>query len=45
MIGYEGDNGPLNPHNWSYWTRAMATMMIAGFRFVVGFVSSIFKRD
>jgi hypothetical protein len=45
MVRYEGDNGPPNPHNWSYWTRAMATMMITGFEFVAGFASSIFERN
>jgi hypothetical protein len=41
VVGYEGDGDPLNPHNWSYTTRAMATMMIAGIGFVVGVASSI----
>ena len=41
VVGYEGDNDPLNLHNWSYWTKAMAMMMIAAFEFVVGFTSSI----
>ena len=36
MVGYEGDKDPLNLHNWSYWTKAVAMMMIAAFEFVVG---------
>ena len=41
VVGYEGDKDPLNLHNWSYWTKAVAMMMIAAFEFVVGVASSI----
>ena len=41
MVGYEGDNDPLNLHSWSYWTKAIVMMMIAAFEFVVGVASSI----
>ncbi|OCL07646.1 MFS general substrate transporter [Glonium stellatum] len=41
VVGYEGDNDPLNPHNWRYSTRIMATLMIAGIGAVVGVASSI----
>jgi hypothetical protein len=41
VVGYEGENDPLNPHNWSYASRLFATSLIAGIAFVVGFASAI----
>ncbi|EKG13869.1 hypothetical protein MPH_08962 [Macrophomina phaseolina MS6] len=41
IVGYEGPHDPLNPHNWSYATRIMATFLVAGIGFVVGVASSI----
>lgn len=41
VVGYEGPNDSLNPHNWSYATRIFATILVAGIGFVVGVASSI----
>ncbi|OMP82458.1 putative transporter C11D3.05 [Diplodia seriata] len=41
IVGYEGENDPLDPHNWGYGTRAYATFLVAGIGFVVGVASSI----
>lgn len=41
VVGFEGDNDPCNPHNWSRMRRTGATMLIAAIGFVVGVASSI----
>ncbi|GAB7366165.1 hypothetical protein MBLNU230_g7727t1 [Neophaeotheca triangularis] len=41
VVGYEGDNDPQNPHNWSTLVRTRATMLIACIGAVVGFASAI----
>lgn len=41
VVGFQGPKDPLNPHNWSTWTRIGATAMIAAIGFVVGLASSI----
>ncbi|KAF2091218.1 MFS general substrate transporter [Saccharata proteae CBS 121410] len=41
VVGYEGPNDPLNPHNWGFGIRIWATFMIASIGFVVGVASSI----
>jgi multidrug resistance protein len=41
VVGYESESDILNPHNWSYGTRILATIMIAWIGFIVGFASSV----
>ena len=41
VVGYDSETDPLNPHNWSYATRIMATILIAWIGFIVGFASSV----
>ncbi|KAE9368694.1 MFS general substrate transporter [Stipitochalara longipes BDJ] len=41
VVGYESEKDPLNPHNWSYSTRILGTIMIASIGFIVGFASSV----
>lgn len=41
VVGYEGDNDPNNPHNWSTLVRIRCTLLIACIGCVVGFASSI----
>lgn len=41
VIGWQGDEDPENPHNWSYMKRITATSLIAAIAFIVGFASSI----
>lgn len=41
VVGFEGDNDVMKPHNWSYTKRMCATVMIAAIAFVVGAASSI----
>ncbi|KAF2017832.1 MFS transporter [Aaosphaeria arxii CBS 175.79] len=41
VVGYEGPDDPLNPHNWSHLKRIAATACIASIGFVVGFASAI----
>ena len=41
IVGYEGEDDPQNPHNWSIWTRIFITVMVASIGFVVGVASSI----
>ncbi|KAI9753843.1 MAG: blue light receptor [Chaenotheca gracillima] len=41
VVGYEGDDDIMNPHNWSWVTRWMATINIAWVGFIVGLASSI----
>lgn len=41
VVGYEGENDTMNPHNWSLLTRWGATCKIASIGWVVGFASSI----
>lgn len=41
VVGYEGEDDPLNPHNWSNVTRIRCTVTIAGIGAVVGFASAI----
>jgi hypothetical protein len=41
VVGYESSKDTMNPHNWSYGPRIMATILIADIGFIVGFASSI----
>ena len=41
VVDYEGPNDPMNPHNWSYLARWMATFAVSSVAFIVGFASSI----
>jgi hypothetical protein len=41
VVGYEGDDDPNNPHNWSLVTRIRCTIIIAMIGCVVGFASAI----
>lgn len=41
VVGYEGDDDDLNPHNWSYLRRWLVTIMVASLGFIVGIASSI----
>jgi len=41
VVGYEGEDDIMNPHNWSHLTRWGATSTIASIGWVVGFASSI----
>ncbi|TKA81917.1 hypothetical protein B0A49_00150 [Cryomyces minteri] len=41
VVGYEGENDPMNPHNWGITKRICATMMVASIGFVVGLASAI----
>ena len=41
VVGYEGPDDILNPHNWSKWTRFAATVNIAAIGWIVGFASSV----
>ena len=41
VVGYEGEDDVLNPHNWSYATRVGATVIIAAIGWIVGFASSV----
>ncbi|KAK4694731.1 hypothetical protein P7C71_g2899, partial [Lecanoromycetidae sp. Uapishka_2] len=41
VVGYEGENDPMNPHNWSFVTRFGATINIAAIGWIVGFASSV----
>jgi len=41
VVGYEGDQDKMNPHNWSRTTRFVVTMQLAAIGAVVGIASSI----
>lgn len=41
VVGYEGDDDPLDPHNWSFATRLKCTFILAAIGCVVGVASSI----
>lgn len=41
VVSYESDDDPLNPHNWSNFTRIRCTLTVAGIGCVVGFASAI----
>jgi MFS family permease len=41
VVGYEGPDDKMDPHNWSYTTRISATLLIASIGFVVGLASAI----
>ncbi|KAL9083212.1 MAG: hypothetical protein Q9165_008618 [Trypethelium subeluteriae] len=41
VVGYEGEQDPLNPHNWSRTRRFAVTFMVASIGFVVGLASAI----
>ena len=41
VVGYERDNDPLNPQNWSVARKLMVTGLVAGIAFVVGIASAI----
>ncbi|KAI9817145.1 MAG: hypothetical protein M1827_001257 [Pycnora praestabilis] len=41
IVGYEGENDSMNPHNWGFGVRISATLLIASIGFIVGFASSI----
>lgn len=41
VVGFEGEDDPLNPHNWGLGKRILCTISIASIGFVVGVASSI----
>lgn len=41
IVGYEHENDPHNPHNWSMTQRVFITITVASIGFVVGVASSI----
>ncbi|TVY41829.1 putative efflux pump, partial [Lachnellula subtilissima] len=41
VVGYESEKDDMNPHNWGYGKRSLATFLIACIAFTVGFASSI----
>jgi hypothetical protein len=41
IVGYAGENDPLNPHNWSKIRRMMITIIVASIGLIVGFASSV----
>lgn len=41
IIGYQGENDELNPHNWTTTRRMIYTLIIASIGFIVGLASSI----
>jgi hypothetical protein len=41
VVGYQGENDPITPHNWEVGIRVLSTVIIASIGFVVGVASSI----
>jgi hypothetical protein len=41
IVGYAGENDPLNPHNWSKTRRMVITIIVANIGLIVGFASSV----
>lgn len=41
IVGYSGDNDPLNPHNWTILKRMCITLLVASVGLIVGFASSV----
>ncbi|RDW87607.1 MFS general substrate transporter-46 [Coleophoma crateriformis] len=41
VVGYENEKDPMNPYNWTFALRMIATLLIGAISFVVGFASSI----
>lgn len=41
VVGFEGDDDEMNPHNWSHLKRIRSTLLTAGIGAVVGLASSI----
>ena len=41
VVGYEGEDDPNDPHNWSLWVRIRCTLIIASIGLVVGLASAI----
>ena len=41
VVGYQGNDDPLNPHNWGVGIRIFSTVIIASIGFVVGVASAI----
>lgn len=41
VVGYRGDNDSMNPHNWSFRVRLVATFQVACIGAIVGIASSI----
>ena len=41
IVGYHGDNDPLNPHHWSITKRLSVTILVALIGLIVGVASSI----
>ena len=41
VVSFQGDDDPMNPHNWSRTVRLAATINIALIALVVGFASSV----
>lgn len=41
VVGYQGANDPMDPHNWGVGIRVFSTFIIASIGFVVGVASSI----
>ncbi|CAG7918365.1 unnamed protein product [Penicillium olsonii] len=41
VVGWEGENDPLNPYNFSYARRMVATLLVTALAFIVGAASAI----
>ncbi|KAI1616180.1 major facilitator superfamily domain-containing protein [Exophiala viscosa] len=41
VVGYQGPDDPLNPHNWSKTKRVAITLLVASIGLIVGVASSI----
>ena len=41
IVGYAGENDPLNPQNWSKTRRMVITIIVANIGLIVGFASSV----
>ena len=41
VVGYAGEDDPLNPHNWSVARKVVITILVAWIGFIVGFASSV----
>ncbi|CAG8229462.1 unnamed protein product [Penicillium salamii] len=41
VVGWEGENDPLNPYNFSYTRRMVATLLVTALAFIVGAASAI----
>jgi len=41
VVGYEGANDNLDPHNWSFKKRVLVTALVGCVGFIVGFASAV----